>query len=209
MKDGFLEFSQTRVLVNFDYVHTAPETVELYVKKYLKAVSTSKNEQLLLTDVQNITKSIILNWTPYKMDEPIRNPFGDLLFKIFPKSLRQVFLNSVISSRGSRTHYSTSDVDYAGRVIYDLFRNEPENKVYGQYLNFSFREPALQSDQLSVAIYCQHELDLLLGQVSKKKTEVVGLGPTFDGSTGKSTKVLTDILERIVEHELRTSTPFI
>lgn len=210
MKDELLYYDCIRQLINFDFFYTSPSAVELYIKKYLKLVTTSQDDKLFLLESQDIKKQWMTQLLPEIQSDPKNRVLGDLIIKILPKNIRQIFFDAAVnySYSWNDSRFLDGSVRAGSNSIRDLLKNESDVKIYGTYLNYGYSSIRGQYSQLSIAIYDVNELNSLCGAISKKKTEVVALGPELQHNTGKSTKVLTEILEKILEEEIRTKQPY-
>lgn len=192
-----------RVRLNYDFYHTNVQQVEFTIKRYLKTISLSETNFLEHADSKDLRPELFIN-----LVRNIDSSFNSIFrlgttgaYWMLPKDFKNIF--DLIKKNNSEIS-----------AIYELqkkLENAPKDALFGSYHRFIFSHSDFQDqdNQLGIAIYDQQALDLLLGLVTKRKTEVVAVVPSLGVSTGKATSNLHSILERIVEHELRTSTPFI
>lgn len=213
---------ERRSLIHFDFLYTSVPQLELTIKKYLKSV-VLENENYLRQQ-----RSLDLN--PYNLIKfiPFSSSYSDdLVYFILPNDIKlrsdeigKLYANdnlSLTDRLGDMIWGRNADRENrnaSGNLLAKKISSMPSDMNYGIFMEFGFGENfneafAYQTRKLSVAVYDQSAVDQTFGIVSRRKTEVVALGPHNGLRSSKATLTLQSVLEKIAEHELRTSTPFI
>lgn len=197
-----------RMRLNYDFFYTTVQQTDFVIKRYLKAVNLDGKNFLEHVDSRDLRPELFskLIYNRLSANDSIFRLSESEAYRILPKEFRTEFPDFENINDYKSAYRSSLTEDIVNKI-----KSISNDTLFGTYMRFRFTHEDFREreHQLCIALYDQQALDMLFGLVTRRKTEAVALGPNLSLLSGKSTTNLQTVLEKIVEHELRTSTPFI
>jgi hypothetical protein len=194
---------RTRIKQHFKSISV--DLVDVHIKRYMRNVTDVCERDIFLEQSYDVTIDKISELVPDSWEESRPEdtllPFviEDWYNKESQKRENWEDVGSIFS-----TKYEPSPQKISKVIREGLTKRSDSETVYGKFLRYAFKGVNLRSSMLSIMVYDQNELDILVGKVTPYKTQVVAFVPDLNSYSAPGSVTLVKLLDKMYESEVRT-----